>query len=127
MKKILITGVGGFIGTNLIIKLIEKNYEVTVIDDLLEQIHGSNPLINSTLYNSVKDKIGFIYDTILNPESIEKAITDISKIKSLFGYIPKISFETGIDKFTKCVLSQEVEQDLYEKSLMELKSKGLLK
>jgi dTDP-L-rhamnose 4-epimerase len=45
----------------------------------------------------------------------------------MLGFIPKVSFETGIDKFAKWVLSQEVEQDLYEKSLMELKSKGLLK
>ena len=76
MKKILITGGAGFIGSNLCLKLVEKNYEVTVIDSLSEQIHGSNPLINSALYNSVKDKIVFIYDTILNPESIEKAIGD---------------------------------------------------
>ena len=76
MKKILITGGAGFIGSNLCLKLVEKNYEVTVIDSLSEQIHGSNPLINSALYKSVKDKIVFIYDTILNSESLEKAIGD---------------------------------------------------
>ena len=32
MKKILITGGAGFIGSNLCLKLVEKNYEVTVID-----------------------------------------------------------------------------------------------
>lgn len=32
-----------------------------------------------------------------------------------------------IDKFTKWVMSQEIEHSLYEKSLMELKSKGMLK
>jgi dTDP-L-rhamnose 4-epimerase len=76
MKKILITGGAGFIGSNLCLKLVEKNYEVTVIDSLSEQIHGSNPLINSPLYNSINDKIIFIHDTILNSESIEKAIGD---------------------------------------------------
>ena len=58
---------------------------------------------------------------------IRHNFADITKIKSMLGFMPKVSFETGIDKFTKWVLSQEVEQDLYEKSLMELKSKGLLK
>ena len=58
---------------------------------------------------------------------IRHNFADITKIKSMLGFIPKVSFETGIDKFAKWVLSQEVEQDLYEKSLMELKSKGLLK
>ena len=32
MKNILITGGGGYIGTNLTQKLLEKNYNVTVID-----------------------------------------------------------------------------------------------
>lgn len=58
------------------LKISRKNYEVTVIDSLSEQIHGSNPLINSPLYNSINDKIIFIHDTILNSESIEKAIGD---------------------------------------------------
>ena len=32
MKNILITGGGGYIGTNLTQKLLERNYNVTVID-----------------------------------------------------------------------------------------------
>jgi UDP-glucose 4-epimerase len=34
MKKALVTGGAGFIGSNLVDKLIEKNWEVTVVDDL---------------------------------------------------------------------------------------------
>ena len=40
MKRVLITGGAGFIGSHIAIKLIENGYEVTVLDNLLEQIHG---------------------------------------------------------------------------------------
>lgn len=51
-KKVLITGGAGFIGSNLSLKLIEKGCEVTVLDNLSPQIHGSY----SPLYESIKDK-----------------------------------------------------------------------
>jgi dTDP-L-rhamnose 4-epimerase len=42
--KILITGGAGFIGVNLVKKLLEQNHEVWVIDNLNPQIHGTNVL-----------------------------------------------------------------------------------
>ena len=57
--RILITGGVGFIGSNIALKLIEKGYEVTVLDNLSQQIHGNNPE-NSELYMSIKDKVEFI-------------------------------------------------------------------
>lgn len=74
MKKVLITGGAGFIGSNLALKLIELGYEITIIDNLSPQIHGVNAEINSSLYLSIKDKVQFIKDTILNKSSLEKAI-----------------------------------------------------
>ena len=40
--KILITGGAGFIGSNLVNLLSNLNYEITVIDSLLKQVHGKN-------------------------------------------------------------------------------------
>lgn len=57
MKKILITGGAGFIGSNLSLKLLSRNYDVTILDNLSKQIHGENPEKTSPLYNSVKDKV----------------------------------------------------------------------
>ena len=41
MKNILITGGAGFIGSNLTIHLVKKGYNITILDNLSEQIHGN--------------------------------------------------------------------------------------
>ena len=55
-KNVLITGGAGFIGSNLALQLVAQGYSVTVLDNLSEQIHGTD----STLYASIRDKVRFI-------------------------------------------------------------------
>lgn len=74
MNNILITGGAGFIGSNLALKLVGKGYNVTVLDNLSEQIHGENPVESSHLYNSIKDKVNIIKGTVTNVWDWEKAI-----------------------------------------------------
>ncbi|MDM1373360.1 NAD-dependent epimerase/dehydratase family protein [Myroides marinus] len=52
---------------------------------------------------------------------------DLTKINALLGFEPKVDFMTGLKKFTDWVNTQEVEQDNYEKSIEEMKAKGLYK
>ena len=74
MKKILITGGAGFIGSNVALKLIEKGYEVTVLDSLSKQIHGDEPVKTSPLYLSIKDKVRFIKGSVTSREDWMKAL-----------------------------------------------------
>lgn len=74
MKNVLITGGAGFIGSNLALKLIEKGYNITVIDSLNAQIHGDNPPNTSPLYLSIKDKVQFIRGSVCDRSAFERAI-----------------------------------------------------
>lgn len=75
MSKVLITGGAGFIGSNLALKLINKGYEVIVLDNLSEQIHGKDPNKSYT-YSLIKDKVKFIKGDVKNREDWKKALTE---------------------------------------------------
>ena len=74
--RVLITGGAGFIGSNLALKLIEKNYSVTILDNLSKQVHGDDPENNSQLFLSIKDKVKFIKGTVASREDWLKAIVN---------------------------------------------------
>ncbi|MDI9337393.1 MAG: NAD-dependent epimerase/dehydratase family protein [Alphaproteobacteria bacterium] len=96
MKNILITGGAGFIGSNLALALLEKNYNVTVLDILSEQIHGHNPELNSCLFNSIKNKINFIKGTVTSRTDLLKAIKNQDIIVHLAA-------ETGTGQSMYCI------------------------
>ncbi len=75
-NKILISGGAGFIGSNLALFFLEKGYEVTVLDNLSEQIHGTDPDATSPLYISIKDKVNFIKGSVTSVDDWNKAIAE---------------------------------------------------
>jgi len=83
MEKILITGGAGFIGSNLALALLKRGHQVTVLDNLSEQIHGKNPEETSPLYLSIKDKVHFIKGTVACRETLQQAIADNTVIVHL--------------------------------------------
>lgn len=86
--RVLITGGAGFIGSHIALQLHEKGYEVTVLDNLLEQIHGENPDRTSPLYCSIKDKVRIIKGDVCNKAVWEKALEDVD-------YVIHLAAETG--------------------------------
>ncbi len=88
IKRVFVTGGAGFIGSHIALQLIEKGYDVTVLDNLLAQIHGDNPDKTSPLYCSVKDKTRFIKADVCDREALENAINDAD-------YIIHLAAETG--------------------------------
>ena len=88
MMRVLITGGAGFIGSNIALKLINKGYEVTVLDSLSEQVHGFEPERTSPLYQKVKDKVKFVKGDVNNRTDWEKALVNVD-------YIIHLAAETG--------------------------------
>ncbi len=86
--RVLITGGAGFIGSHIALKLIEKGYDVTVLDNLLEQIHGTDPDKTSPLYCSIKEKVRFVKGNVCDKGLLENALDDAD-------YVIHFAAETG--------------------------------
>lgn len=95
-KNILITGGAGFIGSNLSLKLIEKGYNITVLDNLSPQIHTEN----SPLYNSIKDKVRFIKGTVLSYDDWKNALENIDVVVHLAAETGTGQSMYEIEKYT---------------------------
>lgn len=74
MAKILITGGAGFIGSNLALELNSRGHEVTVLDNLSEQIHGNEPEKKSKLFLNIKDKVTFIKGSVTDIDTCRVAL-----------------------------------------------------
>jgi dTDP-L-rhamnose 4-epimerase len=87
----------------------------------------------TTVYEVVKEIIRFFDSN--SPISITGAfrkgdirhnLADLSKLKSITGFEPKWNFRNGVCEFLTWAESQEVVVDKYEKSLREIRQKGLM-
>ena len=75
MKKVLITGGAGFIGSNLCLALLTRGYQVTVVDSLSRQVHGENPK-KTYLVKRILDKVTFVEGDILDDAIWQKHLPD---------------------------------------------------
>jgi dTDP-L-rhamnose 4-epimerase len=58
---------------------------------------------------------------------IRHNFADLTKIRTLLGFSPNVSFQEGINRFTNWVLTQEIQIDKLNDSLEDMKKKGLFK
>ena len=102
----------------------EANYEVF-------NVGSGEKLDVLTIANVLKEK----YNSNVNIKisgnyrlgDIKDNQADLTKIHKILGYEPKVNFKTGISNFVDWVEKQEIEEDNYEKSIEEMKLKGLYK
>jgi dTDP-L-rhamnose 4-epimerase len=78
-QRILITGGAGFIGSNLALKLLNKGYVVTILDNLSAQVHGKRANLNPKL----KGKVKFINADVRNPLALKLGLADADVVVHL--------------------------------------------
>ncbi len=71
MKKVLVTGGAGFIGSHLCNALLERNYRVIVFDNLDEQVHPSK-----RIPEYLSRSVDFIRGDVRNYEKLKEAVCD---------------------------------------------------
>src|SRR5690606_6832040 len=72
MKRILITGGAGFIGSHLCDELLKNNYSITVLDNLSEQVHGKDILRPEYLDDRVHLVKGDVRDAALVEQLVKE-------------------------------------------------------
>ena len=98
MKKILITGGAGFIGSKLSTYLLDKGFEVTILDNLMFSKNSLNHLF-------VNKKFKFFYGDVRNSNFIKKHLKNKDFVIPLAGLVgaplcakyPKLTIETNLN------------------------------
>lgn len=78
-KKVLITGGAGFIGSHLTDQLLLHGYNVRILDNLSEQIHGSGQRPPKYLDSEAELIIG----DVRNPSDVQKALKNVDMVVHL--------------------------------------------
>jgi dTDP-L-rhamnose 4-epimerase len=82
-KRILVTGGAGFIGSHLADELLEKGYDVRVLDNLSEQVHGV--AANRPAY--LNDAVEVIRGDMRDPDILEKSLKGIDAVYHLAALV----------------------------------------
>lgn len=72
MRKVLVTGGAGFIGTHLAHALLERGYEVRVLDNFSPQVHGDGSLLSNSLDPDVEVVHGDVRNAGLMREVVQR-------------------------------------------------------
>lgn len=120
MKQILITGGAGFIGTNLILKLLHMDYHITILDNLEPQVHGQKAKLNPALKPYVSFIKGDINDyyvckqALQNQNVIIHLVADTATGQSMYE-ITKCTKSNinGTANLLQCISNQRIQLEKF--------------
>jgi len=93
-ERILVTGGAGFIGCHVVERLLERGYEVRILDSLVEQVHraGSRP-------NPVLRAAEFLNGDVRDTEAVERALKGVDRVIHLAAEVGVGQSMYAIDRY----------------------------
>ena len=82
MRKVLITGGAGFIGSSLALRLVGRGHSVRVLDSLAPQIHGSDPE-SSPLFQRIRSAVDFRRGSVTSRPDVLASLDGIDTVVHL--------------------------------------------
>jgi dTDP-L-rhamnose 4-epimerase len=82
-EHVLITGGAGFIGTRLAKRLVSAGHRVTVLDALIPQVHGADPVESSPLLRSLDGIAEVIRGSVTSTDDIRRALAGATVVVHL--------------------------------------------
>lgn len=83
IKKVLITGGAGFIGSHLADELLGHGYDVRALDNLSEQVHGKGCRRPAYLHDDVELHVGDVRD----PQAVAQALEGVDAVVHLAALV----------------------------------------
>jgi dTDP-L-rhamnose 4-epimerase len=83
IENVLVTGGCGFIGSHTVDLLLEKGYNVAILDSLEPQVHGKN----AKLPDYVDKRVTFIQGDIRDRQLLKKVIQDVDAVIHLAAMV----------------------------------------
>ena len=83
--------------------------------------------VASTLVDCYSAKVDVTVTGAFRLGDIRHNFADLGKARRLLGFEPRVDFEAGLRRFAEWVMLQEVAEDTYERSIREMRDKGLFK
>ena len=80
---VLITGGAGFIGSHVATELLKAGYHVRVLDSLVTQVHGDDPIRPTYLHKDVE----FVLGDVRNPEAVDDALAGVDAVYHLVALV----------------------------------------
>ncbi|MFB9171571.1 NAD-dependent epimerase/dehydratase family protein [Roseibium salinum] len=76
VQRILITGGGGFIGRYVASELLAHEYDVRILDSLIDQVHSDG-------YDAIPDGAEFIEGDVRDADTVKRALQDVDGVVHL--------------------------------------------
>lgn len=113
MTQVLVTGGAGFVGSHIVDKYIEEGYDVTVVDNLTEQVHDNKPdYLNEQaeyIWGDIRDR-DLMRDLLADADILNHQASVVGVGQSMYEIEKYVDINTlGTARILDIIINEEIE------------------